>query len=197
MRSAKVVAAGGLLAVALILIGFGLSPEREEAAIYATYVKAHQSRDRSGNRISKIVVLDRTTGWEWKDAVEEAASKLAVPSSVINSWKLRNARISTASSSASAGIGYPIDALLHFPVPHALISDRERSEITSKGGRAELERRYPNSRYVAFSRVGFHWTRMMAMLYVYDGNEEGGMLFIYVGAAGFWKEVASTVAWIS
>ncbi len=197
MRRAKIVAGGALLALTLTLIGFGLSAQREEAAIYAAYVNAHQSKDRLGKRISKLVVLDRTTGWEWRNSVEETASKLAVPSSVINSWKQRNAPGSTTSSSAPAQIGYPVNPLLHFSVPHTLISERERSEVFANGEHTEFYRRYPNSRYVAFSRVGFHWTRMLAMLYVYDGNEDGGMLFIYVGAGGFWKELAWTVVWIS
>jgi hypothetical protein len=112
-----------------------------EAAIYENYVNAHQSKDRSGKPIPQIVVLDRSVGWDCRDLIEKAALELAVPKAVIENWKERN-----APAVAAPNVGLPINPLLHFSIPHILISNGTRSEIMAAGGWTEFNRRFPNSR---------------------------------------------------
>lgn len=183
---------------ALTLSGCGSSYDQEEAAVYAAYVNAHQLHNLSGKRFSQVVILDHTTGWNLRTDIEKAASRLEVPRAVVDNWKQRNdPNFSTLSPGFPEG-SYTISALLHFAIPHTFISEQTRSQIFANGGWDEFFRRYPNSRgFVGFSRVGFHWSRAMAMLYVFDAGEDAGMIFIYVGSGISWKEVTDTVVWIS
>lgn len=183
-----------LLALALTIEGCGSTDSREEAALYENYINAHQAKDRSGNMISRVVILDHTVGWEDRDPIEKAASELGVPKAVIENWKHRN---TPTTSSPTANMGHTINSLLSFSVPHILISEDALSQIVDAGGWDEFHRRYPNSRYVAFSRVGFHWSSTIAMLYVLDQKEDAGILYMYVRTGSKWKESMRKIIWIS
>jgi hypothetical protein len=200
--------------LALFQIGLVAFDEREEAAVYRSVIDKYYIPKRllapgfENGPFKIIVISSQTSGYVVPFSFVEKIRELSPKpdeETVRNFLDRNDAHYSKPQLTEKMlrVVGrYPLNRLIRFRLPHALISDAEIDQIFNRGGEwNEFYRRYPFSRGLVFlSRVGFNKNMTQALLYFvqeYDGSAGEGYLTLLAKTKSGWERISQVTVWIS
>jgi hypothetical protein len=193
--SARLAITAFLILAALTICGCASSSEREEAAVYATYIDDNFTKVADSNiPLKRHIICSLTSGMEPLGSLPKHIAKLSITpaQAAVDDFLSKNAR------------QYTINEHLSFKLPYVLISDQTLNKLFESGtdkGWTEFNRKYPKHHgFLVLSRVGFSQDRQQALLYIGNQWTEAageGYLVLFHKQNGTWIEIAKTSCWIS
>jgi hypothetical protein len=205
-----------MLSIALLSFQFTLAfDEREEAAVYKSYIDNYYISKASGfsdyrfeNKPFKtIVIVNYTSGYivPFSYKAKIATMSPLPDEDTIHDFLDRNdgyyEKSQITQNILNTAGRYPIDQRITFRLPCVWISDQELERIFRSDQWVGFYRKYPNSRGLVYlSRVGFNKKMTQALLYFahqYDSDAGAGYLVLLNKQKNEWEKIAQITVWIS